>query len=167
MPGHQTSPLLFELLNQLDGLADDADVLFVLTTNRPDILEPALAARPGRVDLVVELPVPDARGRARLLELYARGLTLEGVDFARYVDKTDGASPAYVKELLRKAALLAAIAGSNVVKPEHLDAAMDELAAGGELAKRIVGFGTSGVPLGPVGPMRPAGFPSIEVRRAP
>ena len=167
MPGHQTSPLLFELLNQLDGLADDADVLFVLTTNRPDILEPALAARPGRVDLVVELPVPDARGRARLLELYARGLTLEGVDFARYVDKTDGASPAYIKELLRKAALLAAIAGSKVVKPEHLDAAMDELAAGGELAKRIVGFGTSGVPLGPVGPMRPAGFPTIEVRRAP
>jgi cell division protease FtsH len=167
MPGHQTSPLLFELLNQLDGLADDADVLFVLTTNRPDILEPALAARPGRVDLVVELPVPDARGRARLLELYARGLTLEGVDFARYVDKTDGASPAYIKELLRKAALLAAIAGSKSVKAEHLDAAMDELAAGGELAKRIVGFGTSGVPLGPVGPMRPAGFPTIEVRRAP
>jgi hypothetical protein len=167
MPGQQTSPLLFELLNQLDGLADDADVLFVLTTNRPDILEPALAARPGRVDLVVELPVPDARGRAKLLELYARGLTLEGVDFARYVEKTDGASPAYIKELLRKAALLAAIAGSKSVKPEHLDAAMDELAAGGELAKRIVGFGTSGVPLGPVGPMRPAGFPTIEVRRAP
>jgi hypothetical protein len=167
MPGHQTSPLLFELLNQLDGLADDADVLFVLTTNRPDILEPALAARPGRVDLVVELPVPDAHGRARLLELYARGLTLEGVDFARYVERTDGASPAYIKELLRKAALLAAIAGSKSVKSEHLDAAMDELAAGGELAKRIVGFGTSGVPLGPVGPMRPAGFPTIEVRRAP
>jgi hypothetical protein len=167
MPGMPTHPLLFELLNQLDGLADDADVLFILTTNRPDILEPALAARPGRVDLVVELPVPDARGRARLLELYARGLTLEGVDFARYVERTDGASPAYIKELLRKAALLAAIAGSTSVKPEHLDAAMEELSAGGELAKRIVGFGTSGVPLGPVGPMRPAGFPTIEVRRAP
>ena len=167
MPGQQTTPILFELLNQLDGLADDADVLFILTTNRPDILEPALAARPGRVDLVAELPLPDAAGRARLLELYARGLSLEGVDFARYVDKTEGASPAYIKELLRKAALLAAIAGSKSVKPEHLDAAMDELSAGGELAKRIVGFGTSGVPLGPVGPMRPAGFPTIEVRRAP
>ena len=168
MPGMPTQPLLFELLNQLDGLADDADVLFVLTTNRPDILEPALAARPGRVDLVVELPVPDARGRAKLLELYARGLTLEGVDFARYVEKTDGASPAYIKELLRKAALLAAIAGSKVVKPEHLDAAMKELEAGGELAKRIVGFGTWSLPLGPMGPMRPAGFPTtIEVRRAP
>jgi hypothetical protein len=167
LPGQQTSPILFDLLNQLDGLADDADVLFILTTNRPDILEPALAARPGRVDLVADLPIPDAAGRARLLELYARGLTLEGVDFARYVEKTDGASPAYIKELLRKAALLAAIAGSKSVKAEHLDAAMDELAAGGELAKRIVGFGTSVYlpPAPSVGPMRPAGFPTIEVRR--
>jgi ATP-dependent 26S proteasome regulatory subunit len=168
MPGMQTSPILFDLLNQLDGLADDADVLFILTTNRPDILEPALAARPGRVDLVAELPIPDAAGRARLLELYARGLTLDAVDFAQYVEKTEGASPAYIKELLRKAALLAAIAGSKAVKPEYLDAAMEELAAGGELAKRIVGFGTGSLPLGPMGPMRPAGFPTtIEVRRAP
>src|SRR6266508_888097 len=164
MPGVPTQPLLFELLNQLDGLADDADVLFVLTTNRPDILEPALAARPGRVDLVVELPVPDAGARRRLLELYARGLTLEGVDFDSYVERTDGASPAYIKELLRKAALLAAIGGSRVVRSEHLDAAMDELAAGGELAKRIVGFGTSAYlpPAPSVGPMRPAGFPGAR-----
>ena len=168
LPGQQTSPILFDLLNQLDGLADDADVLFILTTNRPDILEPALAARPGRVDLVAELPIPDAAGRARLLELYARGLTLAGVDFARYVEKTDGASPAYIKELLRKAALLAAIGGSRSVTPEHLDAAMKELEAGGELAKRIVGFGTSAYlpPAPSVGPMRPAGFPTtVEVRR--
>jgi hypothetical protein len=42
--------LLFELLNEMDGLADDTDIIFVLTTNRPDILEPALAARPGQID---------------------------------------------------------------------------------------------------------------------
>jgi len=167
MPGMPSQPLLFELLNQLDGLADDADVLFILTTNRPDILEPALAARPGRVDLVAELPIPNASGRAKLLALYARGLQLEGVDFTSYVEKTDGASPAYIKELLRKAALLAAIEGAKAVTTKHLDAAMEELAAGGELAKRIVGFGTGGLPLGPMGPMRPAGFPTtIEVRRA-
>ena len=170
MPGQQTSPLLFELLNQLDGLAEDADVLFILTTNRPDILEPALAARPGRVDLVVELPTPDAAGRARLLQLYARGLDMDWSenDVTAYAEKTDGASPAYIKELLRKAALLATIGGSNKVKIEHLDAAMEELAAGGELAKRIVGFGTSAYlpPAPSVGPMRPAGFP-VGVRRAP
>ena len=165
MPGMPSQPLLFELLNQLDGLADDADVLFILTTNRPDILEPALAARPGRVDLVAELPIPNAAGRAKLLSLYARGLKHEGVDFARYVEKTDGASPAYIKELLRKSALLAAIEGAKAVTTAHLDAAMEELATGGELAKRIVGFGTGGLPLGPMGPMRPAGFPTtVEVR---
>ena len=45
-PGMGTNPLLFQLLNEMDGLADDADVVFVLTTNRVDLLEPALAARP-------------------------------------------------------------------------------------------------------------------------
>lgn len=165
-PGMQTQPMLFELLNQLDGISDDADILYVLTTNRPDILEPALAARPGRVDLVIELPMPDAEGRRRLLDLYARGLPLEGVDLDGYVDRTVGASPAYIKEMLRRAALLAAIAGSPKVEAQHLDQAMSELESGGELAKRIVGFGTPGVPLAPVGPMRPSGFPTaVEVKR--
>jgi cell division protease FtsH len=49
--------ILFELLNQMEGLEDDADLLFVLTTNRPDLIEPALAARPGRVDLALEVPL--------------------------------------------------------------------------------------------------------------
>jgi len=163
LPGQQAHPLLFELMNQMDGLADDIDVLFILTTNRPDILEPALAARPGRVDLAVELPVPDASGRLRLLELYARGLGFDGVRLADYVEPTEGASPAYIKELLRRAALIATIeTGAARLRDAHLRQAMDELAAGGELAKRIVGFGTSVyLPLAPsVGPMRPAGFPT-------
>ena len=54
--------VLFELLNQMEGLAEDEDLLFVLTTNRPDLIEPALAARPGRVDLALEIPLPDADG---------------------------------------------------------------------------------------------------------
>lgn len=168
-PGMQTQPMLFELLNQLDGISDDADILYVLTTNRPDILEPALAARPGRVDLAVELPMPDADGRRRLLDLYARGLKLDGVDLAAYVERTAGASPAYIKEMLRRAALLAAIASSSAVAPTHLDQAMSELESGSELAKRIVGFGTSAYlpPAPSVGPMRPAGFPTVvEVKPA-
>ena len=48
----------------------------MLTTNRPDALEPALAARPGRVDLAIEIPLPDAAARRRLIELYGRGLDL-------------------------------------------------------------------------------------------
>lgn len=52
-------PLLFQLLNEIDGLGEDADVAFLLTTNRADLLEPGLAQRPGRVDQAVELPLPD------------------------------------------------------------------------------------------------------------
>jgi hypothetical protein len=48
MPGMGSNPLLFQLLNEMDGLDEDADVIFVLTTNRVELLEPALAARPGR-----------------------------------------------------------------------------------------------------------------------
>jgi ATP-dependent 26S proteasome regulatory subunit len=63
--------VLFELLNQMEGIEEDADLLFVLTTNRPDVIDPALAARPGRVDLALEVPLPDEAARRRLIRLYA------------------------------------------------------------------------------------------------
>jgi hypothetical protein len=152
------TPLLFELLNEMDGLGDDADVIFLLTSNRPDLLEPALAARPGRVDLAVEVPLPDAACRRRLIELYGRGLTLRldagGLD--RLVQRTEGVSPAFIRELLRKAALLAVLAagesadgdgldGPIVVSDRHLDQAMQELVLdGGELTRRLLGAAQQG-----------------------
>jgi ATP-dependent 26S proteasome regulatory subunit len=140
MPG-RAGPLLFELLNEMDGLRDDCDVIFVLTTNRPEMLESALAARPGRIDLVVELPFPDAEGRRRLVQLYARGLDLRAVDLARLVERTEGASPAYIKELLRKAAVLAVTDGAGVVlQDEHVERAAEEMSLGGQLGLRIMGF---------------------------
>ena len=71
-----TNAILFELLNGMDGLDEDHDVLFVLTTNRADLLEPALAARPGRIDQAVELPLPDADGRRACSTSTAKGLEL-------------------------------------------------------------------------------------------
>jgi len=71
--GPAASPVLFDLLDAMDGGAPDADLLFLLTTNRADLLEPALAARPGRVDVAVEISLPDATGRQRLLDLRAAG----------------------------------------------------------------------------------------------
>src|SRR5207249_4641801 len=59
--------LLNKLLNEMDGLREDADVIFILTTNRPDQLEPALASRPGRIDQAIEFPLPDEEGRAKLI----------------------------------------------------------------------------------------------------
>jgi hypothetical protein len=133
-----SSPLLFELLNQMDGLAGDVDVLFVLSTNRPDLLEPALAARPGRVDQAVALPLPDADGRRRLVELYGRGLELRLDDVGAVIERTDGASASLIRELLRKGAVLAAEEreGPIVVEDRHLAAALDELFGEGSLVAR-------------------------------
>jgi hypothetical protein len=135
--------LLFELLNQMDGLGEDADILFVLTTNRPDVLESALAARPGRIDLAVEVPLPDAECRRRMFDLYARGLRLAVTDMDRLVARTAGVSGAFIRELLRKAAMLAAEEdgeGELVVRDIHIDEALAELlVAGGPLTKTLLG----------------------------
>jgi ATP-dependent 26S proteasome regulatory subunit len=122
--------------------------------------------------VAVELPLPDAGGRQRLLELYGRGLALDGVDVAGLVERTEGATPAYIKELMRKAALHAAEAGSGVtVRQEHIQAALDDLAEGGRLAERILGFRPEPIDpeLQPPGPLpgMPTGFPwtAAVVRR--
>ncbi len=124
---HETTPLLFELLNAMDGLDEDADLIFALTTNRPDVLEPALASRPGRIDLAVELPLPDAAARRQLLALYARGLAHEVGDWSALVTATEGVSPAFVKEAFRAAALLAAEEGTPAVTEAQLQRAVAEL----------------------------------------
>jgi energy-coupling factor transporter ATP-binding protein EcfA2 len=135
------STVLFELLNQMDGLEEDSDVISVLTTNRADLLEPALAARPGRIDLAVELPLPGPPERERLVELYGQGMRLALADRARLVAETEGASPAFIRELLRRAALLAAERGDGqVVDDELLAAALEELrVGGGELTQSLLG----------------------------
>jgi hypothetical protein len=141
-PFRPSGGLLFELLNELDGLSGDIDVIFALTTNRPEVLEPALAARPGRVDLAVEFPLPDLEARRKLLDLYARGLPLAVVDFDSVARDIEGASPAYIRELLRRAAVIAAEAGPLEVTQEHLLQALDELASGGMLGRKMLGYQT-------------------------
>jgi hypothetical protein len=128
------TPLLFTLLNEMDGLAEDADVVFLLTTNRADLLEPALASRPGRVDQAVHIALPDRASRRRLVELYQG--TLE-VDLSRVddvLDRTDGVTASFLKELLRRAAVLAAdredpaSAGTALaVSSDDLEEALTEL----------------------------------------
>lgn len=108
MPVSQTTAVLFELLNEMDGLGSDADVTLLLTTNRADLLEAALAARPGRVDHAAELPVPDADARARLIRLYQGRLDLDLSGPRAVIARTDGATASFIKELLRRAALIAA-----------------------------------------------------------
>ena len=105
-PGAQ--PLLFEVLEALDGLSNDADVAFLLTTNRVDVLEPALAQRPGRVDLAVEVPLPDQSARRLLLARYARRIAFSTTVLDEVAAQSDGVTASFIKELVRRAVLIAA-----------------------------------------------------------
>ncbi|MBM7805642.1 hypothetical protein JOD57_001479 [Geodermatophilus bullaregiensis] len=125
------SPVLFDLLDAMDGAAPDADLLFVLTTNRADLLEPALADRPGRIDVAVDVALPDAAARRELLELYGRDvpLRLSEDDVTAAVDRTEGVTASFLKELLRRAVLEALHEQDPVgaVTAEHLTRALDDL----------------------------------------
>ncbi len=119
--------VLFELLNQMEGLAEDEDLLFVLTTNRPDLIEPALAARPGRVDLALEIPLPDADGRRRLLGLYGAGIEIDSGSLDQLVESSDGVSGAFIKELVRQAWLRAALEDRQPPTAQDVRRVLDEL----------------------------------------
>src|SRR5438094_8794051 len=80
--------LLNRLLNEMDGLREDAMILFILTTNNPEQLETALAARPGRIDQAIEFPLPDDDGRRKLVRLYARGVEVPDDVLALIVQTT-------------------------------------------------------------------------------
>jgi hypothetical protein len=136
--------VLHELLNEMDGLGPRDEVTFLLTTNRPEVLEPALAGRPGRIDQAIAFPLPDDEGRRRLFGVYGQGLDLSQLDLQEWIAQTAGSSPAFIEELLRKAALLAAERdGQSVLKltDDDLRQAMRELVLfGGELTQRLLGF---------------------------
>ncbi len=131
--------VLFELLNELEGLAEDADLLVLLTTNRPDLIEPALAARPGRVDLALELPLPDEAGRRRLLRLYAQQIELDADAERQLVERSEGVTGAFIKELMRQATLRAAIDGTTPSGPDVVRIIDGLLADRETLTRRLLG----------------------------
>lgn len=152
MHGPMEEALLNKLLNEMDGLREDADVMFILTTNRPDQLEPALASRPGRIDQAIEFPLPDDEGRAKLVTLYARGLHVSPEVSSLIVSRTKGASAAFIKELMRRSAQFQMEAGeSPALDSASVDAALEEmLFTGGALnAKLLVGIVENVAPVGP------------------
>ena len=100
------NPFLFTLLDAMDGVGGDADITFLLTTNRVRDLEEAVVQRPGRIDLAIEVPRPDAGGREQLLRMYAGSAHLEA-DLAPAVAATEGATASAMKELMRRAVLIA------------------------------------------------------------
>jgi hypothetical protein len=145
--GHRDSPFavggstLNMLLNAMDGLAPEARMLFVLTTNRPEVLEPALAARPGRVDQVIEVGLPGEAERRLLVNRYAGGLRVSEHLTAGTAARVGRASPAFIKELMRRAVeAMLERGGDESLETRDIDTALaDMLGAGGRLGARMLG----------------------------
>jgi AAA+ superfamily predicted ATPase len=99
--------ILGELMNQIDGCEVHEEVLFVMNTNSLNRLESAVKNRPGRVDQIIELPLPDADQRRRLIEMFAAKVKLEVADWDKVESATRGATPAMVKEIVKRAIVCA------------------------------------------------------------
>ncbi|MBB5844584.1 DNA polymerase III delta prime subunit [Conyzicola lurida] len=136
-------PLLFSILDALDGLDGDADVTFLLTTNRVDVLERALAERPGRIDLAVEVPLPDDESRRRLFARYASGLPLSAPALDAAADRSPGTTGSFAKELVRRAVLSAAEQGREVTDADLASSLDSLLDSGAQLARNLLGGGQS------------------------
>jgi ATP-dependent 26S proteasome regulatory subunit len=142
MRGSGEEALLNTLLNEMDGLRQDADILFILTTNRPEHLEAALAGRPGRIDQAIEFPLPDDAGRLKLAQLYRGALSLGEVVQDKIIEQTEGVSAAFIKELMRRISqrVIEDDQNGQIVAKSQVIAALDEMIFdGGALNAQLLG----------------------------
>jgi len=130
---------LNQLLAELDGFDSSRGVIIMAATNRPEILDPALL-RPGRFDRKVVVDRPDLKGRAMILRVHTRGVTLApGVDLVALAARTPGFVGADLANLVNEAALGAARANKNAVEMADFDEAIDRVVGGLERRSRLIG----------------------------
>jgi transitional endoplasmic reticulum ATPase len=102
-----TERVVNTILAEMDGLEDLQGVVVMAATNRPNLLDPALL-RPGRFDELVYVPVPDAKGRRRILAIHTQGMPLGAdVDLDEVAERTVRFTGADLEDLTRRAGLLA------------------------------------------------------------
>jgi cell division protease FtsH len=123
---------LNQLLIEMDGFEQLSGVVVIASTNRPDILDPALT-RPGRFDREITVNLADMRGREQILRVHARKLKLEdGLDLTWIARGTPGFSGADLANLLNEAAIAATRDGSEAVGRPHVEYARDKILMGVE-----------------------------------
>jgi ATP-dependent 26S proteasome regulatory subunit len=99
--------VLGELMNQIDGCEPNDQVLFIMNTNSMERLEAAVRNRPGRVDQIIHIPLPDRDDRKRLINHFARSVRVAPTAVDALADATDRVTPAILKEVIKRAAVMA------------------------------------------------------------
>lgn len=137
--GHdEREQTLNQLLVEMDGFESNEGVILIAATNRPDVLDPALL-RPGRFDRQVTVPVPDVKGRKRILEVHARRSPLASdVNMETIAKGTPGFSGADLENLVNEAALQAAKENKDQINMFDFEQAKDKLIMGKERRSMVM-----------------------------
>lgn len=121
---------LNQLLVEMDGMTDNAGIVVIAATNRPDVLDPALL-RSGRFDRRVTVSLPDIKGREAILQVHARNKKLASdVSLANLAKRTPGFSGADLANVLNEGAILAVRKNEFKVTMTDLDEAIDRVMMG-------------------------------------
>ncbi|MEE8422495.1 MAG: AAA family ATPase, partial [Dehalococcoidia bacterium] len=129
---------LNQILVEMDGFESNANVIVLASTNRPDILDPALL-RPGRFDRRVTLDLPDVKGRRAVLDVHSKGKPFEtSVSLETVAKQTPGFSGADLANLVNEAAILAARRNKKRIAMEDLNESIDRVIAGPERKSRVI-----------------------------
>lgn len=121
---------LNQLLVEMDGMTDNAGIVVIAATNRPDVLDPALL-RSGRFDRRVTVSLPDIKGREAVLQVHARNKKLASdVSLANLAKRTPGFSGADLANVLNEGAILAVRKNESKVTMTDLDEAIDRVMMG-------------------------------------
>nr|WP_269212770.1 ATP-dependent zinc metalloprotease FtsH [Schaalia sp. lx-100] len=129
---------LNQLLVELDGFDNRANVILIAATNRPDVLDPALL-RPGRFDRQIAVEAPDLKGREAILKVHAAGKPMtEDVDLRQIAKRTPGFTGADLANVLNEAALLTARSHADLIDNRAIDEAIDRVIAGPQKRTRVM-----------------------------
>ena len=137
--GHdEREQTLNQLLIELDGFESKQGIILMASTNRPDVLDPALI-RPGRFDRHISVPAPDLKGREEILKVHAKKVKLgQDVDLKVVAKGTPGFVGADLANVINEAAILAARADEEAVTSADMDEAIERVIAGPQKKSRII-----------------------------
>ncbi len=137
--GHdEREQTLNQLLVEMDGFESNEGVILISATNRPDVLDPALL-RPGRFDRQIVVPMPDIRGRLKILEVHMKKSPIaKDVDVKILAKGTPGFSGADLENLVNEAALLAAKRNKSKVEMIDFEDAKDKVYMGLERKSKVI-----------------------------
>ena len=137
--GHdEREQTLNQLLIELDGFESKSGIILMGSTNRPDVLDPALT-RPGRFDRHINVPSPDMKGREEILKVHAKKVKMaEEVDLALVAKSTPGFVGADLANVINEAAILAARFDKPAVTNADIEEAVERVMAGPQRKSRVI-----------------------------